>query len=608
MTAINSDLGIITQDWVQKIQFKNKVDLALQEASENESLKIEIDNFSSHFASRLGHDATTSDSYLQSILSASKPSKKPSTECTGDHDCSCYKCQRQKRRAGTGRAGATNNNFYTPLKNISEKETTKNKTYVTYNKTSTSAEKQAQAERTLNQVQLTEDKTSQAADANTNANTITTATATTSNDQKQKAVRRSNTLRKTPTIKSYEKHMPNPVYDHQDSIYRVDRADGQSNSDENSRHNRPRSELLHDDYKISWKEEGTGDDLLPALVTFQTIFEEKKNTDQGLYDLIEQRTKEIKAKNMQKVSEPKKAEDLPPRLDDCLTISYRHGPRHNSLTLYHTMKMPSSKDRLKAYNLAFQHCIHADSGMKNWVKRSRTQPVRENSKLVQPIRRPTIKRTLLYPLSSKRKQSSNDTLIPSSISADNLSLAGISEHSASSSKSKESVDLVSSPTSLGQEEVLTDVILVAHALLPNQQFSANTTAAPTNENKTPYGHIDMPSHPRQTGSVSMENLRDNSSVSSSESANGTTAIKLKKSAPGRLLTTLGRKTSLRAYKFKSSERSKSQESADKVLSDLHRILPHVDRAQLIPYVEQANYDYMTALHLCKAAVVAGELS
>ena len=31
-------------------------------------------------------------------------------------------------------------------------------------------------------------------------------------------------------------------------------------------------------------------------------------------------------------------------------------------------------------------------------------------------------------------------------------------------------------------------------------------------------------------------------------------------------------------------------------------------AQLIPYVEQANYDYMTALHLCKAAVVAGELS
>ncbi|KAI8363913.1 hypothetical protein BD560DRAFT_491427 [Blakeslea trispora] len=608
MTAVNSDLSVMNQDWVQKMQFENKVDLALQNSSENESLKIEIDHYSNHFASRLGQDApldaTTSDSYLQSILSSSMQSKKSSTECTNNNDCSCYKCQRQKRRAGTGRAttAASSNNFYTPLKNISEGDSTKNKTYVTSKTIPTSAEKQAQAEGMLDQRKNTELKTSQAMDAGSSV------------EKKSRVVKRSNTLRKTPTIKSYERHMPNPVYAHQDSIYRVEKADEHKINGEDCKLSRPTSELLQDNYKISWKDEGTGDDLLTSLVTFQSIFEEKKNTSQGLYDLLEQRTQEIKAKNiraMQKASKPKNTEELPPPLEDCLTISYRHGPPHNPLTLYHTMKMSSSKDRLKAYNLAFQHCIHADSGMKNWVKRTRTQPTRENSKLVQSIKQPTIKRTLLHPLSSKKKISVNDGLIGSTIPQGNHNASGIIDRKTPSIKSKKSIDFASPSVSINQEEVLTDVISVAHALLPNQQFSTNMTAAPMNDNKVPYGHIDMPSRPQQLSSASsaenVHQLKDSSSVSSSESTSGSAAIKLKKSAPGRLLTSLGRKTSLRSYRLKSSEKLK-QENNEKVLNDLHRILSHIDRAQLIPYVEQANYDYMTALHLCKAAVISGELS
>lgn len=47
---------------------------------------------------------------------------------------------------------------------------------------------------------------------------------------------------------------------------------------------------------------------------------------------------------------------------------------------------------------------------------------------------------------------------------------------------------------------------------------------------------------------------------------------------------------------------------EKVLDDLCRILPHIDRTQLSPYVYEANNDYMTALKLCKAAVIKGKLS
>ncbi|KAG1190025.1 hypothetical protein G6F35_013994 [Rhizopus arrhizus] len=104
---------------------------------------------------------------------------------------------------------------------------------------------------------------------------------------------------------------------------------------------------IKDNYEISWKDDGTGDDLLSSLVTFQSIFE-TTDKDEGLSDLLEQKAKELKNQKL-KSDEPIAQEVLPPRLSDCLTPSYRHGPKHNPLTLYHTMKMKTGQERTQAY-------------------------------------------------------------------------------------------------------------------------------------------------------------------------------------------------------------------------------------------------------------------
>ncbi|RCI04418.1 hypothetical protein CU098_010761 [Rhizopus stolonifer] len=558
MATVGSDIKVLTQDWVQKFHFENKVDLNLQNPVQDESIKIEIDAIPHELLPKLD----------------------------------TRQCEKHKRRAGVGRDTAKPiTNFYTPLKNIKEAEQIDKKSYIASQDT---------IKQTHPVSQNTPTQNSSPAMDNAKPQTI---------PNEQNKPKRSSTVRKTPTLKSYEKHMPNPVYSAQDSIYRLDEHKTNTNDNQPKRSS---TTPQQDNYQISWKEEGTGDDLLTSLVTFQTIFEEKGNDTEGLSDLLEQKAKELKIQKLREQQEalkPKTIEELPTRLAECLTISYRHGPPHHPLTLYHTMKMPVSKDRLKAYQLAFQHCINADSGMKKWIKRQRTEPAKENSRLVQPIRRPTIKRSLLHPLSSrKHKGASEDFMIWTTASTDQLGLTVPTNTSILSLSSKKSADFVSSPTSI-QEEQLTDVISAAHALLPNQQFSANTTTTSTTQKQIPYEHIDTPSRPRQpSGSTE---FKDSSSVSSSESANGgsITASKLKKSAPGRLLSTLGRKTSLRSYsRSKSIEKTDQNETFEKVLTELHHILPHLDRAQLVPYVEEANYDYLTALQLCKAAVLSGKLS
>jgi hypothetical protein len=174
----------------------------------------------------------------------------------------------------------------------------------------------------------------------------------------QQKPKRSNTLRKTPTLKSYEKHMPRPTYSQQESIYRIEQAEAERTMQRNVKKARTSSltdaHPQQDNYQISWTEEDTGDDILTSLVTFQTIFEEKGNDNEGLSDLLEQRAKEIKYQKLREQQEalrPKSTEqDLPPRRSDCLTLSYRNGPRHNPLTLYHTMKMKGCNERLQAYS------------------------------------------------------------------------------------------------------------------------------------------------------------------------------------------------------------------------------------------------------------------
>lgn len=113
--------------------------------------------------------------------------------------------------------------------------------------------------------------------------------------------------------------------------------------------------VANDNYEISWKDETTGDNILDSLKTFQTIFaEQPEDCPAGLSDLIETRAKELKEKRAEEAANRKEKADGNP-LDDlvkqagCFTLSSRHGPPHNALTLFHTMKLGDSVARRAAY-------------------------------------------------------------------------------------------------------------------------------------------------------------------------------------------------------------------------------------------------------------------
>lgn len=612
MSSSNSNVQILTQDWVQKIHFENKVDLNLQIPSKDESIKIEVDEIPVDYLPKIGSTTKNeykNDSYLQSILSSS-PSPNTLSACTGNRACTCYKCQRQRRRAGMTRGGANNND----KSNRAAEET--------FSSSSSSP---------LHPPHPTSPVVLPVESPKSMSPTIVAPLTPAQSPQPQKA-KRSNTLRKTPTLKSYEKHMPKPTYSQKDSIYRIDEDENSKKRREEGaeRNMRPTEELQRqDNYRMAWKEDETGDDLLSSLVTFQTIFEEKGNENEGLSDLLEQKAQELKYQKLREQAEalnPKKNEEdvLPPRRSDCLTLSYRNGAKHNPLTLYHTMKMAGEQQRMSAYNVAFKHCINANSGLRSWMKRARVAPTRENSKLIQPARKVQPKRSLLHPLGS-RKNKADDLLIWSSSS----------EHLA---HGKRSIDMISSPIPIQRSSTPegganhsqpTDVLSAAQALLPNQNLFHQQQGFKSH--KVPYDHIDTPSIPRQSSTTApvsptlTADMKDTSSTSSAESVTGRTTIssntssKLMKSRPGRLFSSLSRKTSLRSHSSISNKASsiKSMEKIDsieespsheKVLDDLCRILPHIDRAELSPYVHEANNDYMTALQLCKAAVISGKLS
>lgn len=133
--------------------------------------------------------------------------------------------------------------------------------------------------------------------------------------------------------------------------------------------------------------------------------------------------------------------------------------------------------------------------MRAWLKKSRAPPTRENSRLVQSARKPTMKRSLLHPLSSKKNRIANEELLWSA-STENLGVGN------ASIRSNPSTDMICAPAPLiqqnSQNDQLTDVISAAHALLPNQQFSANATTPLQQQNKFPYEHIDTPGRPRQS--------------------------------------------------------------------------------------------------------------
>lgn len=240
----------------------------------------------------------TSDSYLNAIVSSSAKAGKATTtttmsSCNGAADCGCYKCQRQRRRNG----------------------------------------------RTVAAVATVATETTGPGTAPTRPNS--------NNEPVQHAAttKRSLSLRKKPTVKSYDKHMPRPTYSENDSIYRINRPENEHRIDNAT--TQANAQQQADDYQISWKDDSTGDDLLGSLKAFQTIFaEQPEEENSGLSDLIERKAQELKMQKSieaQKSSEPVEAASSP--------VNRRNGPPHRALTLYHTMKMQGPGERMAAYGM-----------------------------------------------------------------------------------------------------------------------------------------------------------------------------------------------------------------------------------------------------------------
>ncbi|KAI9485004.1 hypothetical protein BDB00DRAFT_851777 [Zychaea mexicana] len=698
-----TDVDVATNEWVKKIHFENRVDINLQlPAADGESAKIEIPELPS-FDNKLGsidlpgtatqqqhqrappssnnNTTPTSDSYLSAIVSssssaaaaakpaASSPSAAPAG-CSGGADCTCYKCQRQKRRA----RGTANNKTAPETTPI-----TKAKATVTpppppppFQPLSSSPQSTTITNIVSRNVQPLSKKPSTTSFASSQPATTTRVAAAPKsvnhNQQRQSPSKPSNSKRaqgsicrrKTPSIKSYEKHLPRPTYSAQDSIYRmidptaspapavhgnVKKSDSQHSSVQsdhssvttmNTTTTMTTSTVVHqqDGYQISWKDDTTGDDLLNSLKTFQTIFAEQPGESAaGLSDLLEVRAQEMKRQRAEQAAHSgnsnlalSEEEEMEPPAGQVHTLKYRRGPPHYALTLYHTMKMRGPGERKVAYDTAFDHCIRANSGLSGWIKR---QSEREPPKPLQDYtprqpRRP-VKKSILRPIipGLKHKTTTTDDMW----------------HKISSSENPAPALPPSNPWNKQDDEnttgiTPTDVLSAAHALLPNQSpVVLHDSLSRTNVAAKPYDHVDTPSRPipnhhhhhragserGDAASVSSMSVDGDSSTSKASRSGKLFSSFAKKSLRSRSGTVTSAKSQTESIKKPSSSSSPVADSIgskepmlrhhqhQKELDSLCSIMPHVERQVLAQHLADAGGDYIKALGSCKQAVAEGRL-
>ncbi|KAG2217975.1 hypothetical protein INT45_006229, partial [Circinella minor] len=545
---------------------------------------------SNHSTSNNTTTTTTTDSYLSAIVSSSTspssttPTTPPSTtsnitntgSCIGTSDCTCYKCQRQKRRArGT---------------NKTSPELTKKRSILSLRSSSSSSsppQPQPQPQQQQQKVSPTVAIISKNVQQSNTSKLITTprsdslppktSTIKTNPTTTTKTIKKNNSIcrRKTPSVKSYDIHLPRPTYSAQDSIYHalpqqqqqstLLKSESHSSSDQSSimTHTTSTTTTYQDNYEISWKDETTGDDLLNSLKTFQHIFE-KQPTESvtGLSDLLEVGAHEIKKQRQeqvmyQKVNQQQQLEQLEmePSQGQIYTLKHRHGPTHRALTLYHTMKMKDSKERLAAYGTAFNHCMRANSGLSGFIKRQLNKRG-EVPKVLQDYtprqsKRSTTKKSILRPIIPGKKKTTTDDMW----------------HKISSSENPASALPPNNPWNKHQEEdsngiTPTDVLSAAHALLPNQSpIALHDSLSRTNMNTTtkPYDHVDTPSKPipnvyNNVIKLERRSERDTSSISSM-SVDGDSSSKTNKS--GKLFSSFGKKPSRSRSGTISSTQSRS---------------------------------------------------
>lgn len=147
------------------------------------------------------------------------------------------------------------------------------------------------------------------------------------------------------------------------------------------------------------------------------------------------------------------------------------------------MKKKKKKVTDESKEVAFEHCIQSDSGLRHWIKRTKIPPpTRESITIVQAVNQKprrsifsSIRRNYRFSRQSEEQQQLFWTT------------NGHMEENNIKNKSKERL-----------REEPTDILLAAQALLPNQQ----EITIRYNNNKTFYEYIDIPGKPRdnQTGS------------------------------------------------------------------------------------------------------------
>ncbi|KAI8379604.1 uncharacterized protein BYT42DRAFT_569373 [Radiomyces spectabilis] len=527
---------------MRKLHIPSRVDLNLQRPAAEGSLKIEIEDIppehlpsvslrenetasvtkpSAHtLPSRASPPinpnrpitSSTTDPYLSSLLSSSPKSaidqKTAAPSCDNSPNCRCFKCQRQRRWADIHKKTIPVAPANAPL-------------------TRSSSVQLLQSNRN---VHPTASSTSHSSSPTHPSSPLTT-------------LRKSSSicLRKTPSLQSYNRHLPRPVYSEADSIYPVDLKTMPSPTEVKkppSTTSNEEKKQGDDAYQISWKDD-SGNDLLSSLRTFQYIFDEKTDDNpEGLSDLLEERAKELRIKSSKKheQEEPK----LPPPREDCLTLSYRSGPPHQHLTLYHTMKMKKSPERTAAYVKAFNHCVKANSGMSGWIQRQRAQePPKMMSAGYVPLypKKHTQKRSLFHPMAKKNKLAEDLWFRTTS-----SSIADSAQRTAQQEP----------PTSIPM-----DVLSAAHALLPNNSVPVHQIMNRTDKAQS-YSHIDTPRPPQQSRNdpQTCSVAQDASSISSGSIDESSATKSLKAS---RFFSSLSRR-SLWAH----SESSTSIHSLEKV--------------------------------------------
>ncbi|KAI8086672.1 uncharacterized protein BX664DRAFT_336474 [Halteromyces radiatus] len=613
-----TNIDVLTDEWVKKLHFENRVDLNLQIPASGESMKVQVGDIPPEHIPQLGlpsldnkddfksllvekknsiPDPTsipTSDSYLSSIVSSTKSNNNIDTttttmtttgSCQGTTDCSCYKCQRQRRRAGTRIRMIPND------PNLTNLNTTKSTSSIQQEQQPISSPEISPTALTPNIVKLEP--------PNTPRPTISR--------------NGSFVLRKKPSIKSYEKHLPRPTYSELDSIYRA-----KQQSEKTMENNYAQNDLQKynkDSYEISWKDE-TGDDILSSLRTFQTIFDEKPHGNEGLSDLLEVRAKEIKLQKihqeqelaqqlLQQQMEPSK----PPKRSDCLTLSYRDGPTHRHLTLYHTMKMRGPDERMAAYSKAFQHCIRADSGLSSWIEKQSNQPAPDTCIMTS---RPSLslkkstKKSILHLPGRKQKSTAEDLWLRTTKLTDSQS-SQLTTSDNSSNNSNSSNNNNNNNNNNNHSITPIDVLSTANALMPTQ--SSITLNQPTNKpnsNTKPYDYVDTPSKPFSKS----RNSVDKDSLTSMDMDRPSKSSKLWSSLGRRSSKSRSGTPSIRSIEKIYQPPASIQETSEpfeKALDDLCEILTHVDRSVLKTYLEQANGDYMKTLSVIRAEVTSGKL-